>query len=173
MRHGAPAGIGRKPMVRWNRGRSRDIYAKCSPISSWWALETLVTEAWLGAGRRRSGERGGGGGPIGGEIGPLPSPPLSFDTTRFDGRKNSDKILGRGGEGLPAKEVAWRRCLYFGNKSATIYRGPALASLGSCGRLGAKGIHPARWGAIEKERSSKSPCTERAGYAVQRRARRH
>jgi hypothetical protein len=45
----------------------------CSPTSSWRVLETPVNGVRLGSGRRPSGEHGGGGYLIEGEIGPPPA----------------------------------------------------------------------------------------------------
>ena len=69
----APSGIGREVLDRWNQDFSRKI-PDPPPTSSWWVLETPMTRAWCGSGRRPSGGHGGGGGAIGGEIVPQPPP---------------------------------------------------------------------------------------------------
>jgi hypothetical protein len=59
--------------------------ARCPPTSSWWALETPVTLARSGSGRRPSGGHGGGGGAIGGEIALQPPPPVFLNTPDLTG----------------------------------------------------------------------------------------
>jgi hypothetical protein len=145
--------------------------ARCSPTSSWWALETLVTWAWLDPGKRPIEEHSGGGGTIGGEIGPPPPPQVSFDTVRYDGHKNSKRMLENGGGWSTVKGIIVET-LPFSNRLATIDGGPTVAGYGSCGRFGTKGINPARRGAIEKKKACKSRGMERAVVVVQGRARR-
>jgi len=64
--------------------------ATCPPTSSWWALETLVTLSRCGSGWRPSGEHGGGGGAIGGEIVPQPPSRVFFNTARLEGHPISE-----------------------------------------------------------------------------------
>ena len=54
--------------------------AGSSPTSSRWALETPITRARMGAGRRLSGERCGGCGTIGEEIVQQPPQSVFFNT---------------------------------------------------------------------------------------------
>jgi hypothetical protein len=54
----APAGIGREVLVLVGPGLLAED-ARCPPTSLWWALETPVTLARRGLGRRPSGGRGG------------------------------------------------------------------------------------------------------------------
>jgi hypothetical protein len=84
---------------------------KCSPASSMWALETLMTKGCMGLGRRPSGEHGGGSDLIDGEIRQPPPPPASFIYARSGGHMNSLKMLGSEGEGSTARRASWRRRL--------------------------------------------------------------
>ncbi len=62
---------------------------KCPPTSSRWALETPLSLARRGSGRRSSGGHGGGGGAIGGEIVQQPPSHVFFNTARPDGHQIS------------------------------------------------------------------------------------
>ncbi len=55
------------------------------PISSLWVLETPVTLARCGSGRKPSGGYGGGGGSIGGEIAPQSPSHVFLYTARPEG----------------------------------------------------------------------------------------
>ncbi len=63
--------------------------ARCPPTSSWWALETPLTMARRGLGRRPSGGHGGGGYAIGGEILHQPPSHVFFYTARPEGHQIS------------------------------------------------------------------------------------
>jgi hypothetical protein len=71
--------------------------ARCPPTSSWWALETPVTLARSGSGRRPSGGHGGGGGAIGGEIALQPPPPVFLNTPGLTGEFRTGSELEAGG----------------------------------------------------------------------------
>ncbi len=76
-------GIGaclRRPRIAGaEKPATADGPAGSSPTSSRWALETPITRARLGAGRRLSGERCGGCGMIGEEIVRQPPQPAFFN----------------------------------------------------------------------------------------------
>jgi hypothetical protein len=59
--------------------------ARCSPIPSWWALETTLTLARCSSGTRPSGGHGSGGGASGGEIVPELPTYFVFYTARPEG----------------------------------------------------------------------------------------
>ena len=130
-----------------------------------------MTWARLGSVRRPSGERGGGGGLIGGEIGPPQLSPVSLDAARFDGHNNSELML-RGG-GPDCRRSNETLCLVI-KGSAAKDRCHAAAGYKSCGRLGAmsptrsdgepldKGFYMFKKGAGEY-------CLSRGGRGVRRR----
>ncbi len=63
--------------------------ARCPPTSSWWALETPLNLARRGSGRGPSGEHGGGGCAIGGEIVQQPPSQVFLNTARPEGHQIS------------------------------------------------------------------------------------
>ena len=93
--------------------------ARCPPTSSWWALETPVTMARSGSGRRPSGGHGGGGGAIRGEIALQPPPPVFFKHPWSD--KRIQNRIGVGGKRLDCSRAVRWSCL-FGNWSAATDR---------------------------------------------------
>ena len=131
--------------------------AKCSSISSWWALSTLVTRARLGCGRKLSGERSGGGGPIEVEIGKQSPLPVFLNTARVDGPKISEMRLEveevvRQIWRLPGQAasrfVGWRRHIaYVAKEAHGSFRRRFMAPPGlTCARLEICGLK------VEKER---------------------
>ncbi len=108
------------------------------PTSSWWALETPVTLARCGSSKMPSGGHGGGGGAIGGHIGPQPPSHVFFNTARLEGHQISkmwqelkrrfDCLRAAGGA---ASKADGRRLLY------------ALVKIAYGGRHGTHGTVPA------------------------------
>ena len=85
---GAPSGIGREVLVRWNHYCSW-MMTDAPPISSWMALKNPLTLARCGSGKIPSGGHGGGGDAIGGETVPHPPSQVFFNTVRPEGNQNS------------------------------------------------------------------------------------
>jgi hypothetical protein len=141
---------------------------RCPPTSSWWALETPLTLARCGSGRRPSGGRCGGGGAIGGEIAPPPPTQVFLNTARPDGHITS-KQSKRGG-GSDCRRSSMERCPPDSGSVATD-RAPCSGVL-ICGRIGAtaptrsdgeisdRGQHMSRRGAREccLSRERLAPC---------------